>query len=163
MSNTRRLFAVVNPFDSKPSFAIPVFGDSGNTYIAKVGDGGKIYEFEPIVVPRRGVVRLDSSKFGTIGEPALFGFVFADGDCVVGAKAELQQMLRTRLDEFAALPFLQIDIAEFLQDEAVRAAAESRATQLLARENPENVTRWIQALRRAVPGVSIRLDRKSVV
>lgn len=137
---------VVNPLDTLPCFASPIFTDGTRLYLQEIGLDGTIAGFVQVDSLGQRVIRLKGPS-RAVGEPPLYAFDFGDGDILVGPRSIVASVLLKREARFHERPFLLLEIAEFLEAPLLRSLALELSTRLLASENRGVARRWSQALR----------------
>ena len=135
-----------NPVGTFPTFLIPIFREyaGANTplLVQIINDAGFVENFDPTVTTVDDLIRgtkfLETNK----GDNALWSFAFAQDDFEVSVRRVLADWLRTKLDQLVEIPFLYLEVIEFIGDRGRRNTALRAVFEMMSRISKEQGEAW---------------------
>ena len=110
---------ILRPLGDRPGFTVPVLKRRKTVTFSRTWRDGVILGVS--IASISCIAEHSTAQLGSItvsaGEAELFAFFTKEGTDLFGSAAELRNYLSDHFYEYANLPFLQLDIAEFLDDQ----------------------------------------------
>jgi hypothetical protein len=145
--NAASLYGYVSQLNAYPAFVEPLLRDnSGLLCFQEVDSHGRITKLLRTEVRPELILPLSQSfanpLVAAINMDALFAFAFSPQEILVGCKRELQKSLQEQLPRLEKLPFVLIEVADFLSDRKLRNRGYRGAEEELARLSDRAAQNW---------------------
>lgn len=140
-----QLVGLHNPIGKFPTFLIPIFREheGANTLCVQVINGdGLVEDFDPTVITLDDFMKWTRFPPVNKGDRALWSFAFATDDFEVNIRRVLADWLKSRLDELLDIPFVLLEVAEFIGDRLQRNQALHSVFLLMSETSKEQAEAW---------------------
>ena len=142
----KTLYGYINPLGDRPGFLIPIFYDTNHTLIQVINDDDTIADYVKYDNPRGLQLFKDNFQIKkSIGDKALYIFLFDNNDIRVGDKLQLSNLILNRSSEFLHTPFLLLEIGNFTSNYTIYSLAIELTTKQLSSLNADIANHWHDA------------------
>jgi len=132
------LYASLNP--SPPCFVIPIFttSSSNDTFAQDLLPSSRIRQFMPFLLDEFTVVKATAPALDRrCGENGILAFWSEEDEVICGTASQLKDSLRN-YEYISESPFVEVELATFLEDDDYLREAANKATQLLSDPSAKN-------------------------
>jgi hypothetical protein len=140
-----QLIGLHNPIGTFPTFLIPIFREhegSNTLSVQIVNDDGLVEDFDPTIVTIDNIIKATRLLSINKGDDALWSFAFTESDFEINVRRQLANWLRQRLDELVNIPFLYLEVTEFIGDHVRRNQALHSVFLMMSETSREQAEAW---------------------